>query len=142
MPRMPSRTKLAFQEYFQDRNEVEARFARAVQKRWNAKPELQCRLDQFHVGCIQIPESATEKQLESRIQNGRNDREAFLQQAQVEREMAAVGVNTIALEQEKGTRTAKAEAGLIRAKARLQAQQFMNRCSVQRDHCLGSSCRY
>ena len=115
---------VTFRDYFQNRKEVEARFARAVQKRWNAKPELHCELDQFHVGRIQIPESVAEKQLEAKIQNERNDREAFLQQAQIEREMTDVEVNKIALEEEKVTRTAKAEASLIRAKARVQAQQL------------------
>jgi hypothetical protein len=109
---------------------VEARFRAAVQARW-ADPNLHCTLDQFHLGRIRIPDSVANKQLESRIQNERNDKEQFLQQAQLERELTAVEVNQINLETQKILRTAQAEASLIRAKAlaladRTKAQAGIN----------------
>ena len=90
---------------------VEKRLRDAVQKRWNDPPALHCDLDQFHVGRIQIPEAVARKQLETKLQNERNDKEAFFQQAQIERELTAVDVNVIMLEKEKVLRTARAEAG-------------------------------
>lgn len=62
-----------------------------------------------------------DRKLEAKIQNERNDQEAFLQQAQVEREMTAVQVNTIYLEEQKVLRTARAEASLIRSKGQSEA---------------------
>lgn len=112
---------VTFTEYFQARKEVEARFRDAVQARWNSNPSLHCELDQFHLGRIRIPESVAIKQLESKVQNERNDREQFLQRAQLERELTAVEVNSINLEREKVLRTAQAQASLIRAKAEAQA---------------------
>ena len=41
---------VTFEEYFQERKAVEARFRAAVEKRWNEKPSLHCTLDQFHLG--------------------------------------------------------------------------------------------
>lgn len=41
---------ISFEEYFQERKAVEARFRAAVEKRWNVKPSLHCKLDQFHLG--------------------------------------------------------------------------------------------
>lgn len=112
---------VTFTEYFQARQQVEERFRVAVQKRWEDRPSLHCELDQFHLGRIRIPESVATKQLQSRVQNERNDKEEFLQQAQLERELTAVSVNTINLEQQKVLRTAEAEASLIRAKAQAEA---------------------
>jgi len=50
-------------------------------------------MDQFHLGRIRIPESVATKQLESKVQNERNGREQFLQEAQIEREMTAVSTD-------------------------------------------------
>lgn len=113
---------VTFNEYFQARKVVEQRFRAAVQTRWNDQPSLHCELDQFHLGRIRIPESVATKQLQSRVQNERNDQESFLQQAQLEREMTAVNVNAIDLERQKVLRTAEAEASLIRTKARAEAE--------------------
>jgi len=81
-------------------------------------------LDQFHVGRIEIPESVAEKQLESRVQNERNDQEAYHQEAQIERELTAVEVNSIFLEKEKVLKTAEAAASATRAKAASEAAQI------------------
>ena len=122
---------VTFNEYFQERKKVERTFKTAVERRWKEPPSLHCTLDQFHLGRVQIPDSVATKQLESRVQNERNDMETFLQRAQVEREMTAVEVNTIDLEREKVLRTARAEASLIfnNAKAeaeRIKAQAYTN----------------
>lgn len=122
---------VTFTEYFQDRKAVEKRFKDAIKERWAAAPGLQCSLDQFHLGRIQIPDSVASKQLEARVQNERNRKESYIQQAQVERELTAVEVNSIDLEREKVLRTARAEASLIRSKAqseseRIQAQAHTN----------------
>jgi hypothetical protein len=115
---------VTFTEYFQNRTQVEKRFRDAVQLRWDAFPSLHCTLDQFHLGRIQIPESVAVKQLESRVQNERNDREQFLQEAQLEREYTQVQVNAINLERNKVLRTAQAEASLIRSKANAEADRI------------------
>ena len=73
---------------------------------------------------IQIPNSVAERQLETRVQNERNDREAFLQQAQRERDLTAVEVNKINLEKQNVLRTAQAEANLIRARAIAEANRI------------------
>jgi hypothetical protein len=111
---------VSFTEYFQDRKEVEKRFRDAVQRRWDST-RVHCTLDQFHLGRIRIPDSVATRQLESLVQNERNDQEAYFQQAQLEREQTAVEVNSIFLEKEKILRTAQAEASLLRAKAKAQA---------------------
>ena len=116
---------VTFTQYFRDRKAVEARFREAIQNRWNAAPPLHCVLDQFHLGRIEIPQSVGQKQLEAKIQNERNDQESFLQQAQVEREMTAVQVNTIYLEEQKVLRTARAEASLIRSKGQSEASKLV-----------------
>ena len=82
-------------------------------------------MDQFHLGRIQIPDSVASKQLEARVQNERNDMEAFLQKAQVERETTAVDVNEIDLKSEKVLRTARAEASLIRSKAQSESERIL-----------------
>jgi len=115
---------VSFTEYFQDRSNVEARFRRAVQARWDTNPSLHAQLDQFHLGRIQIPDSVAEIQLEAKIQNERNDEEAFLQQAKLERELTAVEVNSIQLEKNKLLRTVTAEANLLRATAQVEASQI------------------
>ena len=79
----PQAIFISFNEYFQKRRDVEQRLRDAVQKRWNADPPLHADLDQFHVGRIQIPDSVARKQLESKLQNERNDKESYDQQAQV-----------------------------------------------------------
>jgi hypothetical protein len=100
---------------------VEQRFREAVQSRWDNNPSVRCNLDQLHLGRIRIPDTVAEKQLDSRIQNELNDRESFLQQAQLERETTAVQVNSILLEKDNILRTAQAEASLLRTKAKADA---------------------
>jgi len=109
---------VTFNEYFQARRLVEQRFREAVQRRWDINPSVHSTLDQFHLGRIRIPDTVANKQLDSRIQNELNDRESFLQQAQLERELTAVKVNSILLEKDNIIRTAQAEASLSRAKAK------------------------
>lgn len=116
--------------YFQDRKSVEARFRQAVQTRWNAKPQLHCTLDQFHLGRIQIPDTVAEKQLNSRIQNERNEMEDSLQKSAIEREMTAVDVNTINLQKEKLLSKANAEANLLRANARAEAARIVQEAQI------------
>lgn len=115
---------VTFNEYFQERIGVEERFKAAVQRRWDSNPSVHCNLDQFHLGRIRIPESVARKQLESRVQNERNDRETFLQQAQVEREVTAVEVNSIDLQRINLLRRTEAEATLLRSIARVKANQI------------------
>lgn len=121
---------ITFTEYFQARKLVETRFRQAVQARWNENPSLHCTLDQFHVGRIRIPDSVATKQLESRVQNERNDKEKFLQQAQIERELTAVAVNEINLDRDKILRTAQANASLIRSRAVSEAELITSRARV------------
>lgn len=121
---------VTFEQYFQSRQDVEERFRQAVQRRWEASPSLHCELDQFHLGRIRIPESVATKQLQSTVQNERNDKEKFLQQAQLERESTAVQVNTINLEQIKVIRTAEAEANVIRAKAQAEAERIVAQAQI------------
>ena len=118
-----------FSDYFKERKLVEQRFREAVQRRWD-ETKVHCDLDQFHLGRIRIPDSVAEKQLESQLQNERNKKESFLQQAQIEREQTDVEVNTIILEKEKVLRTAQAEASLLRAKAEAQAVQLRSQAKV------------
>ncbi|CAB9500915.1 SPFH domain / Band 7 family [Seminavis robusta] len=117
--------RVTFLQYFQNRSLVETRFRDAVQRRWEINPSLHATLDQFHLGRIQIPESVAGKQLEAKIQNERNDQEAFLQEAAIEREMTAVLVNSIDLETQKVLRTAFAQASLIQSRATSQARQLI-----------------
>ena len=102
---------------------VEKQFRDAVQRRWD-ESNAYVTLDQFHVGRIQIPQSVADKQLESRIQIERNDRESFIQQARIERELTAVEVNKINLERELLLQTTEAESNLIQAKAVAEAEQI------------------
>ena len=89
---------VTFQEYFQERQAVEDRFRKAVEERWVVPPSLHCSLDQFHMGRIEIPDSVASKQLQQNIQTELNDREKFLQQAEIERELTNVEINAIRLE--------------------------------------------
>jgi hypothetical protein len=116
---------VTFNQYFQERIAVEDRFRAAVAKRWTETPSLHCTLDQFHLGRIQIPESVAVKQLESVVQNERNSKENFLQEAQVEREKTTVAVNKINLEESKVLRTAEAEASLVRANAVVESRRVV-----------------
>ena len=120
---------VSFTQYFQAREEVEAKFKAAIEKRWNDAPSLHCTLDQFHLGRIQIPDSVAVKQLEAQIQNERNRKETFTQQAELEREQTAVEVNSINLETELVLRKANAEANLLRSKARSESEKI--RASAQ-----------
>jgi regulator of protease activity HflC (stomatin/prohibitin superfamily) len=112
-------------DYFQARQSVESRFRKAIETNWNGTKPLPCRLDQFHLGRINITESVAEKQLQSRIQNERNEMEASIQKAAIERELTTVEINSIALQTEKLLRTANAEATLLRSRAQAQAVQLV-----------------
>jgi len=114
--------QVTFTEFFQERKKVEALFRSAIEERWTSSPNLHCRMDQFHLGRIRIPQSVATKQLEARVQNERNDREEFFQQAQIERELTTVEVNKIDLDTNKELRTAEAQASLVRTKAQAEAQ--------------------
>ena len=114
--------KVSFTDFFQERKYVESLFRSAVVERWNKPPSLHCKMDQFHLGRITIPSSVATKQLESKVQNERNDKELFLQRAQIEREQTTVEVNKIDLERAKALRTAQAEASLVQTKAVAEAQ--------------------
>ena len=121
---------ITFSEYFQSRLIVESRFREAVEEQLNSDPPLHCYLDQFHLGRIRIPESVARKQLESSVQNERNDEEGFLQQAQIERELTKVEVNSIRLEKEKVLRTAQAQASLVRTKAIADSDKLKNEAQI------------
>lgn len=116
---------VTFLEYFQDRLSVERKFREAVVNRWKDDPALPMTLDQFHLGRIQIPENVAQKQLQSRVQVERNDKEAFMQRARIEREKTQVEVNAIRLEKEKLLKTTQAEANLLRANAVAEADQIV-----------------
>ena len=116
---------VTFLEYFQDRLSVERKFRNAVVQRWKDEPALPMTLDQFHLGRIQIPANVAQKQLQSRVQVERNDKEAFMQLARIEREKTQVEVNAIRLEKEKLLKTSQAEANLLRANAVAEADQIV-----------------
>lgn len=122
--------EVTFTDFFQERKRVEALFRSAVEERWGSPPSLHCRMDQFHLGRIRIPQSVATKQLEARVQGERNDREQFLQQAQIEREMTAVEVNQINLKSVKALRTARAEASLVRTKALAEASLLKSQAKI------------
>lgn len=115
---------VAFDQYFSDRASVESTFRTAVESNWLMNPPLHATLDRFHLGRVQIPASVYQRQLESRVQNERNEREDFLQQAELERQQTAVEVNKIDLDRDRVLRTARAEANLLRAKATSEAKQI------------------
>jgi len=123
-------SEVTFTEFFQERKKVEALFRGAIQGRWDTAPSLHCRLDQFHLGRIKIPETVATKQLEARLQNERNDREQFFQTAQVERELTQVEVNQINLDAVKTLRTAQAQASLIKTKAVAEAQLIRQQAGI------------
>lgn len=77
---------ITFNEYFTERIKVEKRLRNAVVKRFNDPPSVHATLDQFLLGRIAIPDPVAEKQLEAKIQNERNDKEQFLQQARCAKE--------------------------------------------------------
>lgn len=53
-----------------------------------------------------------------------------MQQAQLERELTAVDVNSINLEREKVLQTAKAQASLIRAKAQAESERIKAQAGI------------
>mmetsp|Transcript_2556 Transcript_2556/g.3917 ORF Transcript_2556/g.3917 Transcript_2556/m.3917 type:complete len:374 (+) Transcript_2556:101-1222(+) len=114
--------EVTFTDFFKARQTVEALFRSAVEERWTSSPSLHCRMDQFHLGRIKIPQSVATKQLEARVQNERNDKEEFLQQAQIERELTTVEVNQVDLKTTKELTTARAKASQIQSKAVAEAQ--------------------
>lgn len=117
---------VSFQDYFNNRKAVEKQFRNAVQKRWDDKPSLHVNLDQFHVGRIKIPDSVAEKQLSAKIQGEKNKEEEFIQKARIEREKTKVEENTINLEKQKLLKEATAEANLLLANARSEAEKIKN----------------
>lgn len=121
---------ISFTQYFQDRKLVERRFSEAVANRWNETPPLNCVLDQFHIGRIQIPTEVARKQLESRIQNERNEKESSLQKATIERQQTEVIVNKVRLDKEKLLRTSNAEANLLRANARAESERIVQEAQI------------
>lgn len=121
-----SATTVSFQDYFNNRKAVEKQFRNAVQKRWDDKPSLHVNLDQFHVGRIKIPDSVAEKQLSAKIQGEKNKEEEFIQKARIEREKTEVEVNKINLEKQKLLKEATAEANLLLANARSEAEKIKN----------------
>jgi len=99
-------------------------FRNAVQTRWNFNPQLHVKLDQFHIGRIQIPETVATKQLEAIVQNERTAKEQFLQNATLEREITAVQVNRINLQTDLLLRNANAEATLEVANAIAESEKI------------------
>lgn len=112
-------------DYFLERQNVEKRFREAIVLKWNTPPALPCVLDQLYLGRITISDSVAEKQLDSVIQNERNEMEASLQRAAIERELTAVEVNTITLQKEKLLRIAAAEANLLTTRATVEAARIV-----------------
>lgn len=121
---------VTFNEFFQDRVRVESSLQEAVESRLDVKPKTHVKIDQFHLGRIRIPEAVARKQLEARIQNERNDKEAYLQQAEIERQKTTVEVNKINLQQDKVLKTATAQADLIRAKAVVESNEIKNQAQL------------
>jgi hypothetical protein len=117
-------------DYFQARQSVESRFRKAIETNWNGTEPLPCRLDQFHLGRINISDAVAEKQLQSRIQNERNEMEASIQKAAIERNRTTVEINSIALQTEKVLRTANAEASLLRSRAQAEATQLVQQAQT------------
>jgi hypothetical protein len=115
---------ISFNDYFSKREGVENRFRVAVENGWQAKPSVHCELDQFHLGRINIPEKVANKQLDSRIQTENNDKEAYLQKAEIERQKTAVEVNSIMIESDNVIRTAEAEAKLVTSRATAEAKRI------------------
>jgi len=126
---------ITFNEYFTERDLVESRLRNAVVARWDDPPQVHATLDQFLLGRISIPEEVAVKQLEAKIQNERNDREQYLQDAKIERELTDVEVNSILLEKDKLLRTAEAEAKVTTAKATAQSHKII--ADAERDGALG-----
>jgi regulator of protease activity HflC (stomatin/prohibitin superfamily) len=122
-------TNVTFTQYFQDRKAVEKSFREAIQARWN-DPPIHCILDQFHLGRIKIPETVAQKQLQAQLQNERNQMEQHLQDAQVERELTKVDVNAITLSTDKMLATARAEANLRVANARVNAARIVQEAEI------------
>ena len=101
---------ISFTDFFENRESVETILKAAVTARWADAPALPAVLDQFHIGRIKTPENVARKQLETKLQNERNDKETSLQKALVERELTKVEVGKILNEKEKTLRAAEAEA--------------------------------
>lgn len=117
-------SQVSFEMYFANRKSVESTFRTAVERNWRENPPLHATLDRFHLGRVQIPTSVYQRQLESIVQNERNEREDFLQQAEIERQQTAVEVNKIHLDRDRILRTSVAEANLIQSKAGSEAKQL------------------
>lgn len=121
---------IGFSQFFEERMAVERRLRKAVEVRMDEEPKTHVRIDQFHLGRILIPETVAKKQLEAQIQNERNGKENYLQEAEVERQKTTVQVNKISLEMINLLATTNAEAGLIRAKAVTRANEIKNQAQL------------
>jgi len=112
-----------YEDYYENRRDVEARLRAAVEARWSEQPPLPCVLDQFYLGHIKVAPSVAEKQLESRIQNEKNLMEGYTQQARIERELTDVDINNIYLQETNLLRNTEAQVSLTIAKAKLEAEK-------------------
>jgi len=121
---------ITFKEFFQDRKGVELRLREAVEKRLDIPPKTHVSIDQFHLGRIRIPEAVAKIQLEGVLQNERNGRETYRQEAEIERQKTTVEVNMINLEKDKVLATSEAQADLIRAKAVTTSNEIKNQAQL------------
>ena len=112
---------LDFSSFFEERQEIESVLRAALEER--LRP-LHCDLVSFHLGRVEIPDEVRQKQLETKIQNERNDRESFEQQAEVERKLTEYQVNLVLLDKTQVLRTAQAEADFITLSAVAEAEKM------------------
>lgn len=113
--------KIDFNQFFEQRLAVEETLYKALKTRL---VPLHVDVIAFHLGRVEIPSEVREKQLETRVQNERNDREGFAQKAEVERATTDFEVNKILLQKEEVLRTASAEANLITLTAGADAERI------------------
>ena len=112
---------IAFASFFEERLAVERTLREALKKRLSS---LNVEVVAFHLGRVEIPTEVREKQLETRVQNERNDRETYTQQAEVERALTEYEVNKVLLQKDQVLRTAKAQANLITLTAEADAERI------------------
>lgn len=111
---------VAFSDYFQNRESVERVLRDALQLRLRPL-HVELLPETFALGRVQIPEEVREKQLETKVQNERNQKELYLQQAQVERDITNYEVNKVLIQGNETERFALAEAALLRTEASASA---------------------
>jgi len=115
-----------FTEYFQERDKVEQRLAKAAKNRLAAPPDLFATLDQFILGRVQIPDSVANKQLDVKIQLERNAMQSNLKRAQLERDVTSVEVNKINLQADYALRIADANAKLLQEQGKAEAKRIVD----------------